>query len=81
MAARKGAAKRAVLTPEDEAHRQEIRDLRHEMGLTQHYIARKLDVYDATVCNWETGKWPIPETALIAIRTICAEAATQNQDG
>jgi putative transcriptional regulator len=52
---------------------QEIRFLRHELGMSQSTLAQMLDVTEQTVRRWEQDKLPIPRTADATIRSIYAE--------
>jgi putative transcriptional regulator len=60
-------AERKVLSGE------EVRFLRHELGMSQNVLAHMLDVTEQTVRRWEQNKLPIPRTADAVLRSIYAE--------
>jgi putative transcriptional regulator len=57
----------------------EIRFLRHELGMSQDTLARLLDVTEQTVRRWEQGKLPIPRAADAILRKVYAEKIGGNE--
>lgn len=57
----------------------EIRFLRHELGLSQNALARLFDVTEQTVRRWEQDKLPFPRAEDAALRTVYAEKIGGNE--
>jgi putative transcriptional regulator len=57
----------------------EIRFLRHELGMSQNALARLLDVTEQTVRRWEKDKLSIPRAADAILRTVYAEKIGGNE--
>jgi putative transcriptional regulator len=57
---------------------EEIRFLRHELGMSQNVLAHLLDVTEQTVRRWEQEKLPIPRTADAVLRSVYAEKVGGN---
>ena len=56
----------------------EIRFLRHEMGMSQALLARLLDVSDQAINRWEKNKSNISKPAEALIRALYAEHIKEN---
>lgn len=57
----------------------EIKFLRHELGMSQNVLARLLDVTEQTVRRWEQDKLPVPRTADAILRKVYAEKIGGNE--
>lgn len=55
----------------------ELRALRELTGITQTELATWIGRTSATISNWEAGRYPIPDDAVIAYRRAVAELHTQ----
>lgn len=54
--------------------RSEFRKIRESLGLTQTELGREMGVTFRTVSRWETGEFPIPRLAELALRSVVQEA-------
>ena len=57
----------------------EIRFLRHELGMSQNVLSRLLDVTEQTVRRWEQDKLSIPRAADAILRSVYAEKIGGNE--
>ena len=48
----------------------EFRKLRESAGYTQVELAKALGVYVRSISRWETGEFPVPKMAELALRYI-----------
>jgi DNA-binding transcriptional regulator YiaG len=54
--------------PSDDAVR--LRDMRLDAGLTQKELAVKMGVAFETISRWETRRWHLPTTVLLAVQHV-----------
>ena len=54
--------------------KRQFRKLRNSIGLSQTKLAREMGVTLRTVSRWETGEFPIPRIAELALKTVVMEA-------
>ena len=54
--------------------KKQFRDLRRSVGLSQTKLAQKMGVTLRTVTRWETGTFPVPKIAGLALKTVVMEA-------
>jgi len=52
----------------------QFRKLRNSIGLSQTKLAQEMGVTLRTVSRWETGEFPIPRIAELALMTVVMEA-------
>jgi len=57
----------------------EIKFLRHELGMSQNTLARLIDVTEQTVRRWEQDKLSIPRAADAVLRKLYAETIGGNR--
>jgi DNA-binding transcriptional regulator YiaG len=50
--------------------KEEFRKLRESVGYTQVELAKAFGVYVRSISRWETGEFPIPKMAELALRYI-----------
>jgi DNA-binding XRE family transcriptional regulator len=48
----------------------EFKKLRESVGYTQVELAKEFGVYVRSISRWETGKFPVPRMAELALRYI-----------
>ncbi len=58
---------------------QELKDLRHQMGLTQRELAEKIGVPWNTVARWEVGMRKIAEPIARLVHYIAKEVRAEQQ--
>ena len=54
--------------------KRQFRELRKSTGLSQTKLAQEMGVTLRTVSRWETGEFPIPRIAVLALKTVVMEA-------
>ena len=57
-----------------------LRQVRHELGLSQSQLARRLGVSVDAVQAWEQGLRPIPGIAVPALRYVAARVAREKRE-
>jgi DNA-binding transcriptional regulator YiaG len=50
--------------------RQEFKKLRESVGYSQVQLAKEFGVYVRSISRWETGEFPVPKMAELALRYI-----------
>ena len=60
--------------------REEFKEWRNRVGLTQAEVAKDLDVTEMTVYRWETGKTPILRTVELALKQIEAQQCNKVEE-
>jgi DNA-binding transcriptional regulator YiaG len=50
--------------------RQEFKKLRESVGYSQVQLAKEFGVYVRSISRWETGEFPVPRMAELALRYI-----------
>ena len=50
--------------------RQEFKKLRQSVGYSQVQLAKEFGVYVRSISRWETGEFPVPRMAELALRYI-----------
>src|SRR5579884_196603 len=64
---------KALITGKKNLSGKEIRFLRHEMMMSQAFLAKLLEVGEQTVHRWEKGKGEVPKPAEALIRLLYRE--------
>jgi DNA-binding transcriptional regulator YiaG len=59
----------------------EVRQVRHLLGLTQRQFAERVGVARVTVTRWEGGSVTVGTTAAILIRLLAQQARTPRRRG
>jgi len=54
--------------------KRQFRNLRKSIGLSQTKLAQEMGVTLRTITRWETGEFPIPRIAELALKTVVMEA-------
>jgi transcriptional regulator with XRE-family HTH domain len=56
-----------------------LRELRADIGFTQHALAEICGVTGATICRWERGTRRIPRSAVLLLHAAFPEQATRGR--
>ncbi len=59
--------------------KRQFRKLRNSIGLSQTKLAQEMGVTLRTVSRWETGEFPIPKIAELALKTVVMEAKKKGE--
>ena len=59
--------------------KREFKELRHSIGYTQAQLAKQFGVYVRSVTRWETGEFPIPKMAELALRYLTEHATKKGK--
>jgi len=59
--------------------KRQFRKLRNSIGLSQTKLAQEMGVTLRTVSRWETGEFPIPKIAELALKTVVIEAEKKGE--